>query len=101
MRNGFMTIIDAHGDVWSYDPGIVVDSLGQPIVAPANITDVRVAHGERVLAIDSDGVSWIYNLSTGLWRKGIVIDTLLPGESANTTNPWKKHVSVLTPAPTP
>lgn len=94
---GVLTVVDARANLWTYDTTIVTDANGEAIFAPAAVTFAEVGHGDRVLVVDDQTTAWIYEPTAGRWRKGSNIDTLLPGEAANTTNPWKRHANVLGP----
>lgn len=89
VRNSVLTVIDGRGNIWMYDPAIVVDADGNDIVAPTDFGSVRVGDN-AIMVIDSAGSVWTYDLNSELWTEGPKVDEKLEGEAENTTNPWKR-----------
>lgn len=93
LRNGLMTVVDGRGNIWIYEPSITEDANGNPIVAPADF-DRAYMGANSIMAIDTSGNSWMYNLADGTWSKGCNVDEQLPGEEDKIYEPWKQGYNV-------
>jgi hypothetical protein len=95
VRGGILTVIDGRGNIWKYDPAIVLDAEGEDIVAPPGFESCSVGNN-TIMVIDSAGSVWNYGLHTGEWTEGPKVDELLEGEVEATTSPWKRGHNVGT-----
>jgi hypothetical protein len=68
---GVLTVVDARANLWTYDGTIVVDSAGDPIVAPTTFTFCATGRGDRSLVIDGATTAWIYDPAMGGWHQGV------------------------------
>lgn len=95
VRSGILTVIDGRGNIWKYDPAIVLDAEGEDIVAPTGFETAAVGPNS-ILVVDAAGSAWTYHLNTDEWSEGPKVDELLEGEVENTTQPWKRGHNVGT-----
>lgn len=93
VRSGILTVIDGRGNIWKYDPAIVLDAEGEDIVAPTGFDTCSVGNNS-IMVIDGGGSVWNYGLHTGEWTEGPKVDELLEGEVENTYEPWKRGHNV-------
>jgi hypothetical protein len=95
VRSGILTVIDGRGNIWKYDPAIVVDAEGEAIVAPAGFDAAGAGVGDNnILVTDAAGSVWTFSLHTGEWTEGPKVDELLEGEVDKTYEPWKRGHNV-------
>ena len=79
---GNLTVLDARGGQWRYDPSKAKDKDDKPI-GPQGFKEA-FKHGDRLYAIDESEYFWEYMGADG-WKKG---GKLGDGENDEDPGPW-------------